>query len=171
MDEENGVPAPEEQEKDFEAIADDQRKRAEKAEAELKDIKAALEQPTEEEPEPTPAPLPSQEQGIQFDSLAENLSVLRNLDDAEVDELQTEAKALGVDPVKFAKSSAWKAHLDALRVKSKAEATTPEPSHRTAVYEGKSFAEVVAGDNHDEKQAAFIAQRDALLKRGDNQMM
>ena len=117
--------------------------------------------------------LPTQEAPIRFDTLADNLSVLRQLEDEEVTELQSQAKELGVDPVKFAKSPAWKAHLESLRTKKKNESRTPEPSYRTAVFEGKTFGEVVGDDksSDDQKQRAFEAQRDALLKRGRNQMI
>ena len=99
--------------------------------------------------------------------------MLRNLDDDEVAELQTEAKTLGVDPVKFAKSSAWKAHLDSLRANRAKESKSPDPSNRTAVFEGKTYAEVVRAKDAtpEAKQQAFEAQRDALLNRGRNQMI
>lgn len=117
--------------------------------------------------------LPAQEvPKPRFDHLADQLSVLRKLDDDEVAELQTRAKELNVDPVTFAKSPVWSAHLNALRANRKAENNTPEPSSRVAVYEGKTFAEVATSDaTPAEKQAAFIAQRDAILKRGRNQLM
>lgn len=171
MDEENGTPAPVEQD-DFKQKFEDQQRRAEKAENELKEIKDALEAAASQE-EQTQEPLTAQGNPVQFDSLAENLSVLRNLDDDEVAELQTEAKSLGVDPVKFAKSSAWKAQLETLRANKQEEQQTPEPSHRTAVYEGKTFADVVHEKDAtpQQRQAAFEAQRDAILKRGRNQMI
>ena len=116
--------------------------------------------------------LPKQDDSNQFDSLVDNLSVLKNLDEDEINELRTEAKGLGVDPIKFARSKAFKAHLETFRVNKQAEAKTPAPSHRTAVFEGKTFAEVVTGESSPEaKKAAFIAQRDALLNRGRNQMI
>lgn len=150
---------------------EDQKRRAEKAEAEAKELREQL---TALQPKAEPKPdLPTQEAPIRFDTLADNLSVLRQLEDEEVTELQSQAKDLGVDPVKFAKSSAWKAHLESLRTKKKNELGTPEPSHRTAVFEGKTFGEVVKDDKASDemKQRAFEAQRDALLKRGRNQMI
>lgn len=115
--------------------------------------------------------LPEKEVPTQFDSLVDNLSVLKNLDDDEVTELKTRATELGADPILFAKSPVWKTHLDHLRVSKSAELKTPSPSHRTAVYEGKTFADIVAGDDDKAKQQAFIAQRDAILGRGRNQMI
>lgn len=175
MDEEYGAPEAEIQEQAEEKPDQrflDQKKRAEKAEAEAKALREQLEA-LKPKAEPKPEPLTAQEEPIRFETLADNLSVLRNLDDDEITELQTEAKTLGVDPVKFAKSSAWKAHLDSLRVNKKSESKTPEPSNRTAVFEGKTFAEVVKDKDAspEAKQAAFIAQRDALLNRGRNQMI
>ena len=179
MDEDYGTPDAENQEQVEEkpdTRFEDQKKRAEKAEAEAKELREQLEALTpKEEPkeEPKPEPLTAQEKPIRFDDLADNLSVLRNLDDDEVAELQTEAKTLGVEPVKFAKSSAWQAHLEKLRANKQAESKSPEPSNRTAVFEGKTFAEVISDDkaSSQSKQAAFIAQRDAILKKGKNKMI
>lgn len=164
MDEDQLALAAAEQEQRFR----DQQKRAENAEAEARALKeqvAALSQ-KEEKPE-----LPA-EQRIEFDSLADNLSVLRNLEDDEVNELRTQAKDIGVDPIKFAKTKSWQAHLNEIRAQKKTDTNTLPPSHRTAVFEGKTYAEVVSSDVSPEtKQAAFAAQRDALLNRGRNQMI
>ncbi len=146
----------------------DQQKRAENAEAEARALReqvAALSK--EEQPK-----LPTEETSNGFDSLVDNLSVLRNLVDEEVNELRSQANEMGVDPIKFAKSKAWQSHLETIRTSKQTEARTPEPSHRTAVFEGKTFQEVVLGDTTPEaKQQAFVAQRDALLNRGRNQMI
>ena len=108
----------------------------------------------------------------QFDSIADNLSVLRNLDDSEVTELRVRAKELNIDPAIFAKSPTWKSHIDTMRANRQSDQKTPAPSNRTAVYEGKTFANIVSGEDSPEvKQAAFIAQRDSLLNRGRNQMI
>jgi hypothetical protein len=174
MDNDYGTPDAENQEQAVvpDTRFEDQKRRAEKAEAEAKELRGQLEalQPKAETKQEL---LPTQEAPIRFDTLADNLSVLRQLEDDEVTELQSQSKDLGVDPVKFAKSSAWKAHLDALRTKKKSESRTPEPSYRTAVFEGKTFSQVVGDDkaSDDMKQKAFEAQRDSLLKRGRNQMM
>ena len=168
MDEENGVPVAEEQEQ--EQAPDqrflDQQKRAEKAEAEAKDLKSRLEGlQREEKPE-----LPEREAPNQFDTLADNLSVLKPLETDEIEELRTEARSLGVDPIKFAQSKAWQAHLETLRANKQSEARTPEPSHRTAVFDGKTYADVVADESTtpETRQKAFEAQRDSLLRRGNN---
>jgi len=169
--EENGTPDPEEQEdkqSELEQKFADQQKRAEKAEQELKELKEALASATEEEPV-----LEEKEEPSQFDTLADNLSVLKPLETDEVEELRTQAKDLGVDPIKFAQSPAWKAHLDSLRTNKKAEGKTPEPSFRTAVFEGKSYQEIIEDPESpkETRQAAFEAQRDALLDRGRNQII
>ena len=173
MDNEFGTPDAENQEQAVvpDTRFEDQKRRAEKAEAEAKALREQLEAlAPKEQPKPD---LPTQEAPLRFDTLAENLSVLRQLEDDEITELQSQSKDLGVDPVKFAQSSAWKAHVETLRAKKKSEARTPEPSFRTAVFEGKTFGEVVSDDkaSDDQKQKAFEAQRDSLLKRGRNQMM
>lgn len=118
-----------------------------------------------------PEQLPKKEVKSQFDDLADNLSVLKPLETDEIEELRSQAKDLGVDPIKFAQSSAWKAHLDNFKSNKKAEDTTPEPSNRTAVFEGKTFADIVhSSDSAQEtRQSAFEAQRDSILKRGANQ--
>ena len=177
MDEEKGNLDAEDQEESLESLKqkfEDQRKRAEKAEAEAKEYKGTLEtlaQEINQNPEPEPEQLPTQEKGIGFDDLADNLAVLKPLEQEEVEELRSQARELGVDPIKFAQSKAWKAHLDALRVNKKAEDNTPVPSNRTAIFDGKSFEDIVHSKDasDDDKQRAFEAQRDALLNRGVNQ--
>lgn len=163
MDEDQLALAAAEQEQRFR----DQQKRAELAEAEAKALKEQVAALSKEEKPKLPA-----EQRIEFDSLADNLSVLRNLEDDEVNELRTQAKDIGVDPIKFAKTKSWQAHLNEIRAQKKTDTNTLPPSHRTAVFEGKTYAEVVQSDASPEaKQAAFAAQRDALLNRGRNQMI
>ena len=121
------------------------------------------------QPKEEPA-LPKPEPATQFDSLVDNLSAVQGLDKDEITELRTRAKELGADPFTFAKSPVWQTHLDHLRVTKKAEEKTPAPSHRTAVFEGKTFADIVKGEDSNAKQQAFIAQRDAILNRGRNQL-
>jgi len=163
MDEDQLALAAAEQEQRFR----DQQKRAELAEAEAKALKEQVAALSKEEKPELPA-----EQRIEFDSLADNLSVLRNLEDDEVNALRTEAKDMGIDPIKFAKTKSWQAHLNEIRAQKKTDTNTLPPSHRTAVFEGKTYADVVQSDASPEtKQAAFTAQRDALLNRGRNQMI
>lgn len=120
-----------------------------------------------EEPE-----LSAREAPIQFDTLVEQLSVLKPLEQDEIVELTSEAKSMGIDPIIYAKSKGWQARLESLRANKSADSKTPAPSHRTAVYDGKTFAEIVSSDVSPEaKKAAFEAQRDAILKRGRNQMI
>ena len=133
----------------------------------LEEQLAALSTPKEDK---SKKPLKAREP--EFDSLADNLTVLRRLEDDEIAELRSQAKDLSVDPIALAKTKAWQSHLENIRATRKSEDKTPEPSHRTAVYEGKTFAEVVSGEDSPEaKKAAFIAQRDAILNRGRNQMI
>lgn len=177
MDEENMGSATEQQEDNsletFKQKFEDQRKRAEKAEAEAKEIREALNSIVQEEQEQVEKQLPTQENGFSFDRLADNLAILKPLEQDEVEELRTQAKELGVDPIKFAQSPAWKAQLEKLKVKRETENDTPEPSHRTAIFEGKTFADIIHDPkaSDDSKQKAFEAQRNALLKRGSNQNM
>lgn len=170
MEPEEQVPATEQQPEDTRFL--DQQKRAEKAEAEAKEYKDQLEsiaQQMQEEPKLEE----KQEEPNQFDTLADNLSVLKPLETDEVEELRTQSKNLGVDPIKFAQSPAWKTQLESLRANKQAEDKTLAPSNRVAVFEGKTFADVVndGGSTPDTKQAAFESQRDALLNRGRNQIM
>jgi hypothetical protein len=138
--------------------------------AKRKALEEQLAAQTPKEEEKSKRPLKAREP--QFDSIADNLSVLRRLEDDEIAELRSQAKELSVDPIAFAKTKAWQSHLENIRQSRSAEDKTPEPSHRTAIYEGKTFAEVVSGEDSPEtKKAAFLAQRDAILNRGRNQMM
>jgi hypothetical protein len=163
MDEENGNFDAENQGNDSEQKFKDQQKRAELAEAEAKALKEQLEALTKQPDLP-------EKVTTTFDDLADNLAVLKPLENDEVEELRKQAKELGVDPIKFAQSPAWKAQLEVIKANRKAEDSTPSPSFRTAVFEGKSFEQIIKDENSspETRQAAFIAQRDALLKRGVN---
>jgi len=55
------------------------------------------------------------------------------------------------------KSDFVAAGIEALRQKQKAEDGTQQPSNKNTLYQGKTFAQVVAGDSEEDKKAAFEA--------------
>lgn len=97
-----------------------------------------------------------------FDTLADNLAVLRNLSDDEVNELRTEAKNLKIDPVQYIKSKGGQAHLNEYRRVATSKESTPAPSGRIPVFNGKPVNQIFTSDaSKAEKQAAW----EALTKR------
>lgn len=109
------------------------------------------------------APKPSE-----FDSIADNLEVIRELKANELTELRSVSKELNVDPVKYIKSKAGQAHLKEIRAISQVADTTPSPSNRIPVFNGRPVNDILKSDkaSPEEKQAAFEAR---LGKRGSNQ--
>ena len=102
-----------------------------------KELKQQFEQPKE--------PLPAKEQEPQssgFSELAKNVSLIRNLSDDEIVELETTAKDLGVPPEKFAQSKAWQAQLATTRASKKVEDTAPPSSSSAYQVEGKTWAQM-----------------------------
>lgn len=102
-----------------------------------------------------------------FDAIADNIALLRNLDDEELGELRTEAKALGVSPESYAKSKAWSAQLSALRQEKQSRQVTVSSGDRPVLYEGKTWDDIVTDTNASaaQKQAAFDALRQARQTR------
>jgi len=127
-----------------------QKKRAEKAEALLKEMKGSKPQ-EEKKPEPV--------KGDDFTRIAKISSMMKNLEEDEIERLTLEAQELGVSPEKYISSNSWKASLTQFRNEKKEENKTPTPSSRVAVYKGKSFGEVVKDDkaSKEDKQKAFEA--------------
>lgn len=91
------------------------------------------------------------------DSLAENLSVLRNLSDSEYSELSEEAKSLEIDPIKYIKSKSGQAHLKEIRVQAKSSDSVTSPSNKIPVFKGKPVNDIFTDPNasKEDKQAAF----------------
>lgn len=122
--------------------------RARKAEETLKKYKELGSEPTKEKPVDDK----TKETPDVFDSVADNLSVLRNLSDDEVKEMRVQAKELGIHPVSFIKSRAGQAYLGSFRQEQKVARATPAPTNR-----GNTAKEVKEYDKmgRDEKEAAY----------------
>lgn len=104
-----------------------------------------------------------------FDSLVDNIEAIRELKSDELSEMRTVARELGVsDPVKYIKSKAGQAHLKEIRASRKIDDTTPSPSNRIPVFNGKPVSDILKSDktSPEEKQAAWEAR---VSKRGLNQ--
>ena len=135
--------------------------------------KAALQKEIEElkkSPKPLPedtkpeAPKPA---GLDQDSFLDNLEVIRDLASDELAEVRSEAKSLGVDPIKYVKSKAGQAHLKELRSSKKTQDSTPTPSNRVPQFNGKPVTSVLTDEkaSKEDKQKAF----EVMLKgRGSN---
>lgn len=97
-----------------------------------------------------------------FDLVADNLSVLRGLEDDEVSELRKTAQELGVDPVRFIKSNAGQAQLKEMRQTKQTQQGTPAPSNKVITFNGKPARSVLTDEkaSSQEKQAAY----EAMLK-------
>ena len=106
--------------------------------------------------------------GSDFDALADNLEVVRDLRGDELSELRTTSRELGVDPVKYIKSKAGQAHLKEIRATRKADDATPGSSSRIPTFNGKPVKDVLRDEkaSENDKQAAFEAR---LKGRGLNQ--
>jgi hypothetical protein len=127
--------------------------------AELKSKNSQL--PTEANPE-TPKPA-----GFDQDSFLDNLEVIRDLASDELAEVRSEAKNLGVDPIKYVKSKAGQAHLKELRSTKKNQDSTPNPSNRVPQFNGKPATAALTDEKASpaDKQKAF----EALIRgRGSN---
>jgi hypothetical protein len=103
-----------------------------------------------------------------FDTLIDNLSVVRDLAVEEINEMRTEAKNLNVDLIKYINSKAGKAHLNEFRSTKKAEQTTLPPSKRGVVIGGKPAEKILTDDSASkaDKQAAF--EQMIRARRGGN---
>lgn len=134
------------------SYADNQRKRAEKAEALIKEMKAG-------KPEVKPVVETPKEDSDEFSKFAKYSSMVKDLDTDEIEHLTLQAQDLGVSPEKFVSSTSGKASLDSFRNTRKEENKTPSPSSRVAVYKGKSFDEVAKDEksSKEDKQKAFEA--------------
>ena len=139
--------------KKFKAIAERARKKLDSFEK----------NPTQEnKPEPK-----KEEEQSPFQTMKEIALVTKNLDSDELDELELQAKELGVDPVILARKTVWKTHLESFRSAKQKSQGTPAPSGRSRVVKSLKFAEAVSSDKatESEKQAAFEAARDEALGR------
>lgn len=121
--------------------------------------------PTAKAPETVTSPEAS------FDTIADMHSVMRSLEDDELQSLRVEAKELGVDPVKFIKSKAGQAHLKDIRATKKSTDTTPSPSSKVVTFNGKPVNDIFRDDKASgtDKQKAFEARMRGA--RGANSTM
>lgn len=105
--------------------------RAKKAEAELKALKS---QPAK------PAELPQPQKGDVSD--IERFYAVKELKEDEFLKLTTDAKDLGVDPIKYIRSDAGKARLESIRNVERAKETTPATGTRSPIYQKFSEQEL-----------------------------
>lgn len=125
--------------------------------SELKSKNSPLQtDPKPEQPKPA---------GFDQDSLLDNLEVIRDLKTDELMELRTEAKNLGVDVIKYAKSKAGQAQLKEFRNSKKSQDSTPTPSNRVPQFNGKPVTAVITDEKSTtaDKQKAFEAMKAAHL--------
>lgn len=81
-------------------------------------------------------------QTTDFNSLVENFSIIKELKGEEISALQSEARDLGVDPVKYIKSNAGKAHLDLIRKQARSNDANPEIGAKSPVYKKYTQADL-----------------------------
>lgn len=147
---EEGTDEPEESSDDSANDAEkkflDQKRRAEKAEAEAKRLKAELEkQPKVEKKEE------------EVDDI-DRFRLVKDLSDDEYDALSAQAKELGIRPERLAKSDSWKAQLKEMRAKEQKAQKVPEPTTRTVKVGDKTFNEM----SDTERQQNWDKIRDAV---------
>lgn len=92
-----------------------------------------------------------------FDTLATFVEATRDLQPAELNELRSEAKELGIDPMKFIASKSGKAHLEKIRATAKSTGATPSPSNKVRTFNGKPVDDVFKDPSASpvDKQKAF----------------
>lgn len=78
----------------------------------------------------------------QFDTIVDISTTISSMNPDEVEDLRVQAKKMGLNPMDLANSEVFKTHLEATRVKKKAEKAVPEPSARSPKIEGKSLADM-----------------------------
>jgi len=97
-----------------------------------------------------------------FDSLADNLAVLRDLNTEEVNKLRGEAKDLGTDPIKYIQSNGGQARLAQIRAEQKSEDATPDPTSTGFNVKGKTWAQM----DNTERKANFNAKMQSMSGKG-----
>ncbi len=68
------------------------------------------------------------------ETLIENISVLKGLEDDEISDLKLEAKSLGVPVVKYIKSKAGQIHLKEVRREKKSKEASPEIGSSSPIF-------------------------------------
>ncbi len=142
----------------------DQQRRAEKAEAELKELKQLAITNKSEGDEQKPDP------NKRLDEFERDMQLRdQGYSTEEVRYLKTVLRGSGKSLEEVLGDPFVTAAIKAKREEAKVVANTVDPSFRTAtaLYQGKTYAEVVnAPDSKPtDKQAVFEAQRDAILGR------
>ena len=157
---EGEAPIPKQPQKDFEQIAADQRRRAEKAEDEARVAKEEL-----AKYKPVEAKEDSEKPSSDFDNIINIAHATRDLTSDEVVELKKLAKGLQVNPESLVTSEIWGSHL--MRMRAEQPEETLEPTSRASVRTRKTFSETVASEDASDKdrQSAFEAKRDEILSK------
>lgn len=123
--------------------------RLKKAEKELEELKPKL--------------VEKGESSVDFDALANLVSATKDLAREELSELTSEAKSLGIDPMKYLSSKAGQAHLGEIRRASKSLNANPASSG-IKTFNGKPVDEIFKSGSPAEKQAAFQARMHGGVK-------
>ena len=112
--------------------------------------------PTSNQENPTPK--------ADFDTLATFVEATRDLQTVELNELRSEAKELGVDPMKYIASKSGKAHLEKIRSTARSNGATPSPSNKVRMFNNKPVDEIFKDPNASpaDKQKAL----DEKMRRG-----
>lgn len=99
-----------------------------------------------------------------FETIAGFVQTTKDLSREELAELTSEAKSLGLDPMRYLASKAGKAHLAEFRKTNTSTSATPSPSNNVKLYNGKPADDVLRDPNASpaEKQKAM----EAKLKKG-----
>lgn len=131
------------------------REKAQKLQEENNELRKLKESKTPELPDS------SKSADLDHEKLFEFAEATKSLEADELNELRTEAKNLGVDPIKYLKSKSGQAHLKEIRESVKAKKAVASPSNRIPVFNGKPVHDVFRDPKATEadKQAAFEAIR------------
>lgn len=127
-------------EKDWEEIAKDQRKRAEKAESTVDKLQEALSDDTESEQDDSTNS--ESDDSSDFDRIYNVTKKVGQLADDEFNEVKSRAKELGVSAEKFLDSKAGEEYLKSYRKDKQVEESTPAPSSRGVTVGDKSFEDM-----------------------------
>jgi len=174
-DEQNPDIAQDNNDEDLDALFEDTEEQGIDWEAQAKKFKAIAERTKKKldsfENNPTQEKQPVKKEEVEeqspFQTMKEIALVTKSLDSDELDELELKAKELGIDPVKFARTSVWKSNLETYRSAKQKNEGTPAPSGRARAVKSQKLAETLASDTatQSEKQSAFEQARDAALSR------
>lgn len=146
----------EEQEKDWEA-------EAKKFKAIATRYKKKVEEKKEEPPKEVKPDLIEKEkpkEDSRLDIVEQKVELrMEGYSTEEVDDILAYARAKNISVTEAKKAPLIQKGIEAIRQERKSADETPEPSHRSPVYKGKTFAEVVSSDmSPEEKQSAFEAK-------------